>query len=467
MKTVNGCDSTVTLTLNVEDALTENVEATICAGSSYQFYGKTLTKAGTYTETYKNNNGCDVNVTLTLTVEDTLTENVEATICAGSSYQFYGKTLTNAGTYTETYKNNNGCDVKVTLTLNVEDALTENVEATICAGSSYQFYGRTLTEAGTYNASYKNNNGCDVNVVLTLNVTDALTAEIEETICEGTSYSFNGRTLTEAGTYTETVKTANGCDSIVTLTLNVNEKLTEDIEATICEGTSYQFNGQTYTTAGTYTATFKSVNGCDSVVTLTLNVNEKLSDTIDINTCEGEEIELNGEKVIATLSMSGTRTYTTQSVVTGCDSITVVNITVNPIEKSIETAVLTYMGTYEFGGKTYDTPGTYYDTLQTINGCDSIVTLVLQASGIEDVENNVSVSVYPVPTFGDATLSLTGVTTEAEVIVSDELGRVVYSAKVAQGVESVTIPSSSFAKGYYSVTVKANNLYKTKKLLRQ
>ncbi|MBO6118770.1 MAG: fibronectin type III domain-containing protein [Bacteroidales bacterium] len=467
LKTVNGCDSTVTLTLNVEDALTENVEATICAGSSYQFYGKTLTKAGTYTETYKNNNGCDVNVTLTLTVEDTLTENVEATICAGSSYQFYGKTLTNAGTYTETYKNNNGCDVKVTLTLNVEDALTENVEATICAGSSYQFYGRTLTEAGTYNASYKNNNGCDVNVVLTLNVTDALTAEIEETICEGTSYSFNGRTLTEAGTYTETVKTANGCDSIVTLTLNVNEKLTEDIEATICEGTSYQFNGQTYTTAGTYTATFKSVNGCDSVVTLTLNVNEKLSDTIDINTCEGEEIELNGEKVIATLSMSGTRTYTTQSVVTGCDSITVVNITVNPIEKSIETAVLTYMGTYEFGGKTYDTPGTYYDTLQTINGCDSIVTLVLQASGIEDVENNVSVSVYPVPTFGDATLSLTGVTTEAEVIVSDELGRVVYSAKVAQGVESVTIPSSSFAKGYYSVTVKANNLYKTKKLLRQ
>ena len=45
--------------------------------------------------------------------------------------------------------------------------------------------------------------------------------EIHDTICEGTTYDFHGRTLTQAGTYSDTLQTVNGCDSVIVLTLSV------------------------------------------------------------------------------------------------------------------------------------------------------------------------------------------------------------------------------------------------------
>ena len=46
---------------------------------------------------------------------------------------------------------------------------------------------------------------------------------------------------------------------------------------------SYEWNGQTYTTSGDYTQMFTAANGCDSVVTLHLIVNQKPSVIIDGN----------------------------------------------------------------------------------------------------------------------------------------------------------------------------------------
>ncbi|MFM7079565.1 MAG: T9SS type A sorting domain-containing protein, partial [Bacteroidota bacterium] len=42
------------------------------------------------------------------------------------------------------------------------------------------------------------------------------------------------------------------------------------INAVLCPGTSYQFGGQTITTAGTYFETFTGASGCDSIVQLIL-----------------------------------------------------------------------------------------------------------------------------------------------------------------------------------------------------
>lgn len=42
------------------------------------------------------------------------------------------------------------------------------------------------------------------------------------------------------------------------------------VEGILCDGSTYSFNGQTLTTPGTYTATFTSSSGCDSTVVLSL-----------------------------------------------------------------------------------------------------------------------------------------------------------------------------------------------------
>ena len=109
------------------------------------------------------------------------------------------------------------------------------------------------------------------------------------TICETQlPYTWNGQTLTAAGTATATLQTTNGCDSLVTLTLNVNPNVTATEAITICEGAlPYLWNNQSLDAAGTYNVTLQNINGCDSLVTLTLVVNPNVTATEAITICEG------------------------------------------------------------------------------------------------------------------------------------------------------------------------------------
>ena len=126
-------------------------------------------------------------------------------------------------------------------------------------------------------------------VTLTLVVNPNVTATETITICVGTlPYSWNNQTLAAAGTYNATLQNINGCDSVVTLTLVVNPNVTATETITICEGTlPYSWNNQTLNTAGTYNATLQNINGCDSVVTLNLAVNPNVTATEAITICEG------------------------------------------------------------------------------------------------------------------------------------------------------------------------------------
>ena len=96
-------------------------------------------------------------------------------------------------------------------------------------------------------------------------------------ICEGTTYTENDFNVSEAGTYTQNLQTINGCDSVVTLTLTVNPTYNITIDASINEGETYEENGFSESEAGTYVHTLQAENGCDSVITLNLTVNSSSS----------------------------------------------------------------------------------------------------------------------------------------------------------------------------------------------
>ena len=106
------------------------------------------------------------------------------------------------------------------------------------------------------------------------------TQDIRQTICEGTTYTENGFIVNKAGTYAHTLQTVNGCDSIVILTLTVNPTYNITIDASINEGEMYEENGFSESEAGTYVHTLQSEFGCDSVITLNLTVNSSLNDVV-------------------------------------------------------------------------------------------------------------------------------------------------------------------------------------------
>lgn len=76
---------------------------------------------------------------------------------------------------------------------------------------------------------------------------------IATSICEGSNYSFNGKTINIAGKYSDTIPRANDCDSIVELTLTVNQKSTPNITIHGTYSTNHFLEGSnvTYSATGT------------------------------------------------------------------------------------------------------------------------------------------------------------------------------------------------------------------------
>ena len=91
--------------------------------------------------------------------------------------------------------------------------------------------------------------------------------------CQGTSYTDNNFTnLMQAGTYYDTLQNVNGCDSILELTLMVNPTYITQINDSIYIGNSYNFFGKLLVADGIYYDTLQSINSCDSIIKLTLTV---------------------------------------------------------------------------------------------------------------------------------------------------------------------------------------------------
>ena len=396
---VNGCDSTVTLTLNVNPNVTSTQIITICQGAlPYSWNTQSLTAAGTYQATLTNVNGCDSTVTLTLNVNPNVTSTQNITICQNSlPYSWNSQSLTTAGTYQATLTNINGCDSTVTLILNVNPNVTSTQNITICQNSlPYSWNSQSLTAAGTYQATLPNVNGCDSTVTLTLNVNPNVTSTQIITICQGAlPYSWNTQSLTAAGTYQATLTNVNGCDSTVTLTLNVNPNVTSTQNITICQNSlPYSWNSQSLTAAGTYQATLTNINGCDSTVTLTLNVNPNVTSTQNITICQNSlPYSWNSQS----LTTAGTYQATLTNV-NGCDSTVTLTLNVNPNVTSTQNITICQNSLpYSWNSQSLTTAGTYLATLTNINGCDSTVTLILNVNPNVTSTQNITICQNSLP----------------------------------------------------------------------
>ncbi|KIC92704.1 hypothetical protein OI18_21540 [Flavihumibacter solisilvae] len=263
------------------------------------------------------------------------------------------------------------------MNLVVNEILTSTANVTICTSQlPYSWNSEIYTTAGTYTVPLVSAAGCDSIATLNLVVNETLTSTTDVVICASQlPYSWNGETYTTAGTYERTFVSAAGCDSIATLNLVVNETLTSITNATICASQlPYSWNGETYTTAGTYERTFVSAAGCDSIATLNLVVNETLTSTTNATICTSQ-LPYSWNR--NTYSEAGTYEVKLTSTA-GCDSIATLILTVNTVLTS--TTNLTFCSNqlpFNWNGTSISEAGTYQVKLTSSAGCDSIVTLIL------------------------------------------------------------------------------------------
>ena len=166
---------------------------------------------------------------------------------------------------------------------------------------------------------------------LNLTVDPTLTSTTDITICDTElPYSWNGLTFTTTESQTATLtSTVIGCDSLATLNLTVNNTLFSITDTTVCDTElPFVWNGLNFTSAGSQTSNLvSSVSGCDSLATLNLTVDPTLTSTTDITICD-TELPYSWNGLTFTTTESQTAIFT--SVVTGCDSLATLNLTVNP-----------------------------------------------------------------------------------------------------------------------------------------
>lgn len=350
-----GCDSIITVIASITQTTSSILTAKTC-NSSYVLNTETYTQSGTYTQTLQSKSGCDSVVTLYLTMNKPTTNDI--TQISSSTYTLNGTTYDKTGDYIQKLTNNAGCDSIINLHLTIQ---TTKIDTTVTACNSFNFNGTNYTASGDYNVS--------ANITLHLTIINASKSTITATSCD--SYILNGTTYKQTGVFTQTIPNGAGCDSVITLNLTINNSVKHSFVASSC--VDYTWNGIKYTASGVYPQTLKTKTNCDSVVTLNLTINTPTTSTIKKTACES--FTLNSQ----TYTSSGIHTQKLTNNA-GCDSIITIDLTI--LKSTASTINAEANGSYSLNGKTYTVAGTYVQTVVNKASCDSVITIILKMANV-------------------------------------------------------------------------------------
>jgi len=101
------------------------------------------------------------------------------------------------------------------------------------------------------------------------------TANLSYSICNGDSVKMHNKFYKTTGTFRDSLKTSLGCDSLILMKLTVNLKYHNNTVVQKCIGDSVLIQGVWRKNAGTFTDSLKTIKGCDSILDVTLSFSAK------------------------------------------------------------------------------------------------------------------------------------------------------------------------------------------------
>ena len=237
---------------------------------------------------------------------------------------------------------------------------------------------------------------------------------ISPSFCSGSYTTPSGRVITSAGTHYDTLPAANGCDSILTITLSSIGGISS-VSASSCFSYNWQSNGMIYNTSGTYYDTITSPGNCDSIVTLNLTINSSNAGTISQSFG------------VLTASGSGTN-YQWLDCGNGNSIIT-------------SATSQSYLPTAN---------GSYACEITTSNGCkDTTACFSYSSTSIKTISNELTWSAYPNPATGSVFINLPEVNKSARLKIIDTQGKLVKEVSINES--TVKVDVSELSNGMYQM----------------
>lgn len=173
------------------------------------------------------------------------------------------------------------------------------------------------------------------------------------------------------------VKNEEGQDTITQMIDVAVAPLTR-ITGTFCESESFVVNGTTYGKERVYgeESIPRGEGLCDSMVIVDIRIEREPITTYNDALCPGEFIEVNGQ----IYDQSNPNGIERVARAGQCDSLVVVNLDFTTTEPTEIERTICAGERYRLGLNYYSEAGIYQDTLTSVAGCDSIVTLALSVT---------------------------------------------------------------------------------------
>ncbi len=377
---LQGCDTIVHYNLTLSPYITGIHVVGLCTGETYTINGIAYSAPATVVDTVEAvNGGCDTLCTFVLKVwaQPSIAQTIY--FCEGESVMIGGQVYAQPGIVQSILESaTDGCDTLVTYTLIQRPKPSQSVTIAFCPGESVMIAGQTYNQAGTVIANLPSNSGgCDTVVTYTLQVKQQPAKSILHRFCPGQNVVIAGQSYSQSATVLETIAAVgNGCDTIVTHTLELMPQVSRTEIRPFCPGETVMINGQAYQQPGSVLSVLPSLNGgCDTLVTYTLELRPQSTRAETRVFCPGETISIAGQ----TYSQPGTVMANIASTTGGCDTIVTYTLELKPQATRAESRGFCPGEPVMISGQAYTQPGTVIvNQPSTTGGCDTIVTYTLQ-----------------------------------------------------------------------------------------
>ncbi len=369
----------------------ENTDVTYPDGTT-----ATITASTSYTSNLTTVSACDSIIVTNVTMDPGYLITEDFDVCTGASYTYPDGTMSNNITVDETHISNmltlSGCDSIVTTNITINSAFTSTENISLCQGADYTYPDGTMStnilvdesQVSTFVSAL----GCDslVTTNITINASDNIIQALNA--CENSNVVYPDgtiATITANTSYTSNLTTTAGCDSVIitNVTMDAAFNLVEEVNA--CENSEVTYpdgTTATITSSASYTSNLTTVAGCDSIIVTNVTMDLIYNIVDNINACENSSFTYPDG---TTTTISGNTSYTSNlATVSGCDSIIITTITMDPLPLSGTNGAITFCPTTtpsdlysELGGSS-DLGGVWSPTLASGTG---IFNPVVDAAG--------------------------------------------------------------------------------------
>ena len=403
LQTSGGCDSTVVVTVDPIPTSGSTLAVNVCPSEVYDYNGNLILPGETKEFIYQNYLGCDSTVTVSVSEVPTSSSSLSVSTCPGTLYDYDGTMLAPGDSQDFIYQNVWGCDSTVTVSVEALPASYQVVDAVVCAGDTLYVDGVGIPSGSSYIFSYMNSNGCDS--IIEVSVGALLPPPVinwQVGVCPGEMYQYNGQSYAPGDTATVVLPGLVGCDTIVQIAVTQLQPSASAFDVGVCPGESFQYQGVSLTAGTVQDFVLDNFVGCDSVVTVTVIELPSSAELISVDACPGTNYSFNGVDIPA-----GTTQEFQYDNIQGCDSIITVAVNAFP-EVNFAIQEESSCETTPTGSITVDSPAgglapyrfsidgvSFQDSLNFAGLAAGDYTVVLEDSNGCLFEQDATVTAYP------------------------------------------------------------------------